>query len=197
MSEKYIAGKYVAGGMLVIKGEKKLLLDEVVSELNTLRAKVKRLEREKAEAGTVMKIVDNILAAMHHGIKSPGDTERLLHEARTYLSTLDAPSKPEDLPSWNRRAEPQGRVSKDSVEWVVNNNAELGVKIGGQFFWLYKGGSLVYESGKHDNGLPMYWRHVGKREFGECCSPVHLDRYPEVYREGAGWQPLPEPLKEG
>jgi hypothetical protein len=30
-------------------------------------------------------------------------------------------------------------LSPDVVEWVVNDNAELGVKIGKQFFWLYKG----------------------------------------------------------
>jgi hypothetical protein len=82
-------------------------------------------------------------------------------------------------------------LSPDDVEWVVNDSAELGVKIGEQFFWLYKGNSLVYKDGKHDNGMPMYWRLVGKREFGECCHPVHLTRMPEQYREGDGWQTLP------
>ena len=77
------------------------------------------------------------------------------------------------------------------VEWVVNDHAELGVKIEGQFFWLYKGESLVYETGKHDNGMPMYWRFVGKREFGECCHPPHLERLPDQYREGEAWAPLP------
>lgn len=59
------------------------------------------------------------------------------------------------------------------VEWVTNDNAELGVKIGNQFFFLYKGQSIVYESGAHDNGEPMQWRHVFKREFGECCNPIN------------------------
>jgi hypothetical protein len=61
----------------------------------------------------------------------------------------------------------------DDVQWVVNDNAELGVKIGEQFFWLYKGESLVYDNAEHDDGRPMMWRTVGKREFGECCHPVN------------------------
>ena len=63
-------------------------------------------------------------------------------------------------------------LTKDDVRWVVNDNAELGVKIGDQFFWLYKGESLVYEDATHDDGKPMMWRPVGKREFGECCHPA-------------------------
>ena len=56
------------------------------------------------------------------------------------------------------------------VEWVVNDNGELGVKIGPQFFWLYKGGSFTYgKSQLHDDGTPIRWRPVRKREFGECC----------------------------
>lgn len=93
---------------------------------------------------------------------------------------------------WNRlprRSTPL--ISKDDVEWVVNDSSELGVKIGNQFFWLYKGDSLVYESGKHDDGSPMLWRRVGKREFGECCHPVDLTHTPDKYTEGDGWKDLP------
>jgi hypothetical protein len=64
-------------------------------------------------------------------------------------------------------------MKAEDVEWVVNDNAELGVKIGNQFFFLYKGRSLVYESGKHDDDTPMYWRPVFKREFGECAHPIN------------------------
>ena len=99
------------------------------------------------------------------------------------------------------------------VEWVVNDNAELGVKIGEQFFWLYKGRSLVY--GKdisdtaggvvlHDDGkTPMRWRPVFKYEFGECCHPVnyedlrlcgHPHRIGTVSLDDSDeWQPLPTP----
>lgn len=76
-------------------------------------------------------------------------------------------------------------------EWIVNDNAELGVKIDNRFYFLYKGGNIQYESGKHDNGMPMYYRPVWKREFGECCHPIHLEIMPDQYREGEGWQPLP------
>lgn len=76
-------------------------------------------------------------------------------------------------------------LKDEQVEWVVNDIAELGVKIGNQFFWLYKGHSLVYGSHDdseqkdgiclHDDGKPMHWRPVGKREFGECCHPVNYE----------------------
>lgn len=93
--------------------------------------------------------------------------------------------------AWLGAGAREGELTAEQIEWVVNDNAELGVKIGDQFFWLYKGDSLVYEDGKHDNGMPMYWRHVSKREFGECCHPVHLTRLPDRYTDGDGWQELP------
>lgn len=74
--------------------------------------------------------------------------------------------------------------------WVVNDNAELGVKINDKFFWLYKGESFEYKSNKHDDGTPIKYRKVGKREFGECCYPPHLKKIPEKYTEGDGWQEI-------
>ena len=99
-------------------------------------------------------------------------------------------------------------LTADDVEWVVNDNAELGVKIGQQFFFCYKGHSLVYMDGTHDDGKPMMWRPVFKREFGECIHPVN---YREPSRIGTvslddsdDWKPLsaslspvePTPLTE-
>ncbi len=52
------------------------------------------------------------------------------------------------------------KLENSDVEWVVNNIGELGVKIGDQFFFLYKGRS--YQCGEK-------WRPVYKREFGETC----------------------------
>lgn len=72
-----------------------------------------------------------------------------------------------------REQERKALLTDDQVIWVVNDNAELGVKIGDQLFFLYKGESLVYATGEHDNGTPMHWRTVGKREFGECCHPIN------------------------
>ena len=89
-------------------------------------------------------------------------------------------------------------------EWVVNDIAELGVKIGERFYWLYKGQSLVYgqhgddvKDGvvQHEDGGNMHWRPVFKREFGECCHPVN---YADPTRIGTvslddsdDWKPLP------
>lgn len=66
-----------------------------------------------------------------------------------------------------------GDLKAEQVEWVVNDIAELGVKIGSKFFWLYKGTSLVYEEATHDDGSPMHWRHVFTREFGEVVHPIN------------------------
>ena len=57
-------------------------------------------------------------------------------------------------------------------EWIVNDNGELGVKVGDRFFFLYKGESFEYKDATHDDGTPMRYRVVGKREFGETCWPL-------------------------
>ena len=64
--------------------------------------------------------------------------------------------------------------------WIVNSMGELGVKLGDRCFFLYKGDNIEYESGLHDDGTPIMFRIVGKREFGETCQPLpHLrDRRP-------------------
>jgi len=71
---------------------------------------------------------------------------------------------------------------------VVNNLGELGVKIGEQCFFLYKGRSYV--------GGEEY-RLVGKREFGECCHPPDLTgfqyhNFKGIHGESADlWKPIP------
>lgn len=82
-------------------------------------------------------------------------------------------------------------LSPEQVEWVVNDMGEIGVRISGVSFFLYKGESIVY-SEKHEDGSPMMVRHVQKREFGEVCRPPHfLHEKPEQrYNEGDGWTPL-------
>ena len=95
-------------------------------------------------------------------------------------------------------------LKDDDVEWVVNEGSELGVKIGNRFFFLYKGMSLEYTHDP-DNEDPMQmWRHVWKREFGECCHPWHFikqrtgeyripDNYPAVDGSSGGdWKRLPK-----
>lgn len=98
-------------------------------------------------------------------------------------------------------------------QWIVNDLGELGVMVEGRAFFLYKGDNIEY-NGLHDDGTPMMYRMVGKREFGETCHPViHLkvengiiyDRTPYPYREelvytpglsfgnpeDGAWKPLP------
>ena len=92
----------------------------------------------------------------------------------------------------------------------MNDIAELGVKIGNQFFWLYKGHSLQYGSYDdtnkdgicvHDDGKPMHWRPVGEREFGECCHPYNLKdptRYGTVnLGDSKEWKLLPSAPIDG
>ncbi len=84
--------------------------------------------------------------------------------------------------------------STDPVQWIVNDRAELGVLVGGEAHFLYKGASLVYGRDSVDEKAPRWYRPVEKREFGECCRPRALgDSGPpaEPYTRGAGWNPLP------
>lgn len=120
--------------------------------------------------------------------------------------------------NWNNRkkgyiagavaeAERDQKKQLPETEWIVNDSGELGVKIGNRFLFLYKGFSLEYKSGKHDDGLPMFWRHVRKREFGECCHPLDFwdltgkRKYTNFKEQSLldsddSWQPLPEGPKE-
>ena len=87
----------------------------------------------------------------------------------------------------------QGQVRSidiDAIEWIVNNRGELGVKIGKTFAFLYKGQSIEYT----EAGPEMRWRHVQKREFGECCHPRTMSEHgqKELYTVGDGWRPLTE-----
>lgn len=115
----------------------------------------------------------------------------------------------------NASARPEARLKAEQVEWVVNDIAELGVKIGNQFFWLYKGHSLVYgdnhDTNKDgivintDDGKPMSWRPVFKREFGDCCHPVNYEDLKKCghqhyigtvsLSDSDEWKPLPAPDK--
>ena len=88
----------------------------------------------------------------------------------------------------NAKKENGQSLNPEDVEWVVNNLAELGVKIGGQFFFLYKGTSYV------DGRL---WRHVEKREFGEVCRPLGMKIVPDDFAESGEWNPIPRDTPSG
>lgn len=64
--------------------------------------------------------------------------------------------------------------SKDEPIWIVNSLGELGVFVNGRYFFLYKGHNIEYENKEKD----IYFRVVGKREFGEVCHPID---YPKSF----------------
>lgn len=113
---------------------------------------------------------------------------------------------------------PQAVPMTDEPEWIVNDLGELGVRVGSRFFFLYKGGNIKYGVdgigdsrdgvALHDDGTPMHYRIVGKREFGETCWPLQWvvrghseSRYTEPLTfipglswgtpEDGEWKPLP------
>lgn len=108
-------------------------------------------------------------------------------------------------------------IKSDDVEWIFNDLGELGVKIGDRFFFLYKGASIDYQDKAigdltHGDdcgaisGQRMKYRHVYKREFGECCHPLEAikhycgDGFPENFMTAYGdiddWKEIPN-IREG
>ncbi|MHB1952353.1 MAG: hypothetical protein ACYCOU_01275 [Sulfobacillus sp.] len=63
-------------------------------------------------------------------------------------------------------------VKGDDPGWIVNDHGELGVKVRGHCYFLYKGRSMEYE-----DGPPVMYRPVGKYEFGEVCYPVDFQTH--------------------
>lgn len=80
-----------------------------------------------------------------------------------------------------------GPPKEKEVQWVVNELGELGVRIDGRSFFMWRGESLVYES---EPDSPKQQRLIGKWEFGERCRPLHLPLGQEHYTKGEGWFPL-------
>lgn len=91
--------------------------------------------------------------------------------------------------------------SEDDVEWIVNDLAELGVKIGNRFFFLYEGSSLEYKAypplaaDEGSAGQPKRYRPVGDREFGETCGQGQAwgaaQSIEKLLPEFGGWKDLP------
>ena len=161
----------------------------------------------------------------------------IAEEIRAILA-LRPQSESETFDQWLKRERPAGAVSDmergwnacaaslrpqavprtDEPQWIVNDLGELGVKVGPRFFFLYKGDNIEYGTdgigdsrdgvALHDDGTPMHYRIVGKREFGETCWPLqwvvrgHSEgRYTEPLTfipglswgkpEDGEWKPLP------
>lgn len=117
----------------------------------------------------------------------PGETVQIDSGAEN--TTASSPTSDSDSGSDTGAAETATpRLSAEDVKWVVNELGELGVKIGRQFFWLYKGMSILQETvdPSDPNGVKQY-RRVGKREFGEVCRPPTWPNNPG----GHEWHHLP------
>jgi len=130
-------------------------------------------------------------------IAGPNGIAGLGKDIRDLLALLDA----------SRAEEPK---------WIVNDLGELGVEIHGRCFFLYKGSNIEYITDRsriadaHDDGSPILYRCVGKREYGETQWPASWikagrreDRYTveTVYTPGLSdgppdnpdyrWKPIP------
>lgn len=99
-------------------------------------------------------------------------------------------------------------LESEEPEWVVNDIGELGVKIHGRVFFLYKGRSLEYSEQEDEDGHVLMYRPVFKREFGEVCHPRDFwplcnacnrapCKWPDRYTLGDGWMPVPVPEEDG
>ena len=153
--------------------------------------------------------------ALHKSVRI-AITAQCLHPCQVHLDSLERAEAALRAEVSRLATGRQTPLAQEDVEWVVNDIAELGVRIGQQFFWLYKGDSLVY--GKqpdeqaqgvvlnHDTDPPkvIHWRPVFKREFGECCHPVnyadlrvcgHPHRIGTVSLDDSDeWKPIPAAL---
>lgn len=162
-----------------------------------------------AEAGFdhARNLEKNDCARLHHVMQRHG-----LHPGRTDDDLIEVLDR-----ALRTRSAALVRPSVEPV-WIVNDLGELGVKVGDRFFFLYKGDNIVYEEGicdvrdgvaLHEDGTPMHYRIVGKREFGEVCRPAAFyalgakasERYTKELvftpglsfgaKEDGDWRPLP------
>jgi hypothetical protein len=67
-------------------------------------------------------------------------------------------------------------VTPEDIRWIVTDQADLGVELGGRKFVLYKGHSIEV----HDTT----WRQVNKREFGESVNPPGFSSMESGYLTG-------------
>lgn len=84
------------------------------------------------------------------------------------------------------------------VKWVVNSLGELGVQVGGEYYFLSSGTSCVYRTGKDSEGQALHVRPVGKAEFGDTCNPLNM-RDPRQYgsvslEDSSDWKLLPSSM---
>lgn len=181
--------------------------------LRELHAKVEALS-QPADAAHGWKLVPEWkLRRAAEILERDGDEHGVGADLRAMLAASPAAPQPDELMAQREELPPL-----PEPQWIVNDLGELGVRVGDRFFFLYKGDNIEYgvdgigeaENGIaiHEDGKPMKYRMVGKREFGETCWPLKWiiagrsqDRYTEelVYTQGlsfgkpedGAWRDLP------
>ena len=78
-------------------------------------------------------------------------------------------------------------------QWIVNDIGELGVRVGARCFFLYKGDNIEYSD---DDSTTIYYRQVGKREFGETCHPKEFTKPIQSPDPDSDWTMLPKAEEE-
>ncbi|WP_431189370.1 hypothetical protein [Burkholderia multivorans] len=184
-------------------------------------AAVRGGERAKRKAFTAVFLdvtTDEASEIVNHPKWSAGSWSHALDDRDAARAELARATSSQAHPG---QPEPRTEVTDTEPQWIVNDLGELGVKVGGRFFFLYKGDNIEYGASSsrdgialHDDGSPMQYRIVGKREFGETCLPVKWvlqgrseDRYHEklVYHPGLSfgkpedgdWKLLPAARAQG
>lgn len=112
------------------------------------------------------------------------DQRKALENLQAWLvdSKIGLARKPaqETVDAWVEALRAVSALAAPEPRWIVNDLGELGVEVGGRFFFLYKGDNIEYGTYQsesrggialHDDGTPRRYRIVGKREFGETQWP--------------------------
>jgi hypothetical protein len=177
------------------------------AEHNAANARIAELE---AQIATVAPAVDAQPVAWRH------KATKIL---RNDSIAKGADFEPDDWEPLYAIPQSEGLRKDAEPVWIVNDLGELGVKVGARYFFLYKGENIEYGADAkdgvalHDDGTPMHYRIVGKREFGETCLPISWvannrseDRYTVnlTYHPGLSfgkpedgdWCPLPAALSQ-
>lgn len=162
-------------------------------EANRLKRVIEKItETIGSISAESVKIDDERLAANRRieELETELKDRSMMREPLLTVTTMPKGMTPYEQISW-LSAEVLKLMVESEPQWVVNSLGELGVKVQGRYYFLYKGESLEYDYDDddiHDDGTPMRVRPVGKREFGEVCNPIDWSpQMSDKYTRGDGW----------